>query len=238
MSSRNLVAFIFARGGSKGIVGKNVKYFCGVPLIERAVRQAKGVAGVERVIVSTDSEEIAELALKSGAEIPVLRPDHLSDDKSSEWDAWKHALEFMQERGELPKTMLSLPTTAPLRLCSDIETCIEVFEKTDSDIVVTITDCSHNPYFNMVEQAVDDSVCLFSSLPEGRVFRRQDSPRVYGLTTVAYVVDTRFVLDHDSWTEGLVKGVYIPPERAVDIDTNLDFEIAEFLFSKRGDCSS
>jgi len=122
------VAFIFARGGSKGLPGKNIKMFAGKPLIAWAIEHAHAAEGIRRVIVSTDSKEIATVATRYGAEVPFMRPSHLAKDDSPEWLSWRHALEFIRDdEGSFPSAMVSVPVTAPLRQPVDIERCLELF---------------------------------------------------------------------------------------------------------------
>ena len=145
-------AFIFARGGSKGLPGKNIRNFCGKPLIAWSIEQALAVESIKGVIVSTDSQEIAEVSRKFGAEVPFMRPNHLAQDESPEILSWKHALNFLLERdGVLPSVMLSLPATAPLRDASDIKNCLDLFNEGHSDVVITVSESYRNPFFNMVQ---------------------------------------------------------------------------------------
>ncbi len=229
----DIVAMIFARGGSKGLPGKNVKPFLGKPLIGWAIEHALAVSRVRRVIVSTDSHEIAEVALQYKAEVPFIRPAELALDESPEWSAWRHALEFIkQEEKRLPDAMLSVPTTAPLRLVADLEHCLDEFEKQDSDIIITVSESHRNPYFNMVTMNSDGTVKL--AVNNGRpVKRRQDAPNVFDIATVAYVARSSFVMEKIGLFSGRVRAVVVPKERAVDIDTIYDFEIAEFLMKQR-----
>lgn len=126
----NTVAFIFARGGSKGLPGKNIRPLGGKPLIAWSIDQALAVKRIARVIVSTDSREIADVARKYGAEVPFIRPEQLARDDSPEWLSWRHALNYLMDTdGALPEAMVSIPTTAPLRLPIDIENCLDVYEK-------------------------------------------------------------------------------------------------------------
>jgi CMP-N-acetylneuraminic acid synthetase len=140
-------AFIFARGGSKGLPGKNIRNICGKPLIAWSIEQALAVESINGVIVSTDSQEIAEVSREFGAEVPFLRPNHLAQDESPEILSWKHALNFLLERdGVLPSVMLSLPATAPLREASDIKNCLDLFNEGDSDVVITVSESYRNPF--------------------------------------------------------------------------------------------
>lgn len=229
----NAYGFIFARGGSKGLPGKNVRQLAGKPLIAWAIEHARSVKRLQRVLVSTDSEQIAEIAREFGGEVPFLRPAALAMDESPEWLAWRHALEFLRTaEGAVPDVMVSVPTTAPLRVPEDIERCLDAYEHGDADVVVTMTEAHRSPYFNMVTRYADGTIGLVS--PSGnKPWRRQDAPVVYDLTTVAYVMRSDFVLSRNSIFDGRVRGVLVPIERAIDIDTLLDFDIADYLLTKR-----
>lgn len=229
----NAVAFIFARGGSKGLPGKNIRPLAGKPLIAWSIEQALAVSRIEQVVVSTDSLEIAEVALQYGAKVPFIRPAELAQDDSPEILAWRHALNHLvKTTGKLPEVMVSVPTTAPLRLPVDIENCLNEYEKGASDVVITVTTSHRSPYFNMVKKNYDGTVELVNS-NSSEVTRRQDAPITYDITTVCYVAHPKFVLKNNSIFEGKVNSVMIPPERSIDIDTGYDFEIADFLMRQR-----
>ena len=189
---------------------------------------------IDRVIVSTDSEEIAEISRQYGAEVPFIRPAKLARDESAEWLAWRHGLEYLKETtGALPEVMVSVPATAPLRLAIDIDNCLDEYEKGPVDVVITVTDAHRSPYFNMVKTNSDGTYGLVNA-QSLVIERRQDTPVVYDMTTVCYVANSEFVMTHESIFEGRVKAVHIPIERAIDIDTLLDFQIAEALFLRKG----
>jgi CMP-N-acetylneuraminic acid synthetase len=229
----NTVAFIFARGGSKGLPGKNIRHLSGKPLIAWSIEHAMTIKRIRRVVVSTDSHEIAHIARSFGAEVPFIRPDHLSSDNSPEWLAWRHALSFIKdEEGEMPDAMVCIPVTSPLRLPSDIESCLDVFESGGADIVLTVTEAHRNPYFNMVKYIAHDTVNLVMPLSDS-INHRQEAPKVFDLATIAYVADPKFVMHNSGLFAGRTKAVHIPVERAIDIDTMLDFQIAEFLMNQR-----
>jgi CMP-N-acetylneuraminic acid synthetase len=224
-------AFIFARGGSKGLPCKNIRPLGGKPLIAWSIEHAIAVSRIERVIVSTDSEEIAAVARDYGAEVPFIRPAELAQDDSPEWLAWRHALNYLCETtGALPEIMVSVPNTAPLRLPVDIENGLDEYEKGDADMVITITDAHRSPFFNMVKTNTDGTVGQVNP-PQSAVARRQDAPVVYDMTTVCYVANSEFVMTHYATFEGRMKVVHVPIERAIDIDTLLDFKIAESLLN-------
>jgi CMP-N-acetylneuraminic acid synthetase len=228
----SIIAFIFARGGSKGLPDKNIKILNGKPLIAWSIEHAKSVKRVDRVIVSTDSEEIARIAREYGAEVPFMRPAALATDNSPEWLSWQHSLKYLKNTdGCLPDLMLSIPTTAPLRNVKDIDKVIDEYKKSDTDIVIVVTESHRNPFFNIVKEGVDGYVDLFGSGDEV-LSRRQDCPKAYDITTIAYAARPSFVLNKNSIFEGRVRQVIVPQERSIDIDTLLDFEIAEYMFKK------
>ena len=225
-------AFIFARGGSKGLPGKNMRNFCGKPLIAWSIEQALAVKSINSVIVSTDSQEIAEASREYGAEVPFIRPNYLAQDESPEILSWKHALGFLLERdGVLPSVMLSLPATAPLRDTSDIQSCLDKFNEGDSDVVITVSEANRNPYFNMVQLTENDYAQVVIS-DSTSISRRQDAMTVFDMTTVAYAARPNFILKSDSIFDGVVRAVRVPRERSIDIDSLFDFEIAEFLMNQ------
>jgi N,N'-diacetyl-8-epilegionaminate cytidylyltransferase len=227
MSSRKRLAFIFARGGSKGVPGKNIKNLGGIPLIAHTIKTAQESSLVEQIIVSTDDEHIANIAIKYGASVPFMRPQNLAEDTSIELDAWKHAVEELDAHFD---TFISLPPTSPLRSVDDIEKCIYEYENTDADLVLTVKEASRNPFFNMVKLDTNEYASLVNKARNGEVFaRRQDTPKIYDMTTVAYVCNPTFVLEMEHLFSGRTRCVLIPDYRAVDIDTELDFEFAEFL---------
>ncbi|TKB95370.1 MAG: acylneuraminate cytidylyltransferase family protein [Nitrospira sp.] len=228
-----VVALICARGGSKGLPGKNVLLLAGRPLISWAIDHAQAVKRIQRVIVSTDSEGIAKVARQAGAEVPFLRPAELARDDSPEWLVWRHALNFMKvDEGAYPDALLVVPATAPLRAVADLDRCLDEYEKGGADIVITVTDAHRSPYFNMVRGYDDGTVGLVLP-PTSAIVRRQDVPVVYDMTTVAYVAKPEFVMTRNSTFEGRVRSVHVPMERALDIDTALDFSIAEHLIRSR-----
>lgn len=220
-------AFIFARGGSKGLPGKNIKILGDHPLLAHSILIAKET-GVDEVYVSTEDEQIALVAKNYGAQV-IPRPAELATDTASEWLAWKHAIQYLRGKGIYFDIFLSLPTTAPLRNLDDVKRCLAFLDK-DTDIVVTVSPSARSPYFNMVTR----DVAGYSQVVIGdnNFKRRQDAPQVYDMTTVAYVTHPDFVMNNTSMFQGKVRSVVIPKERAIDIDDDFDFLVAEALFKK------
>lgn len=222
-----IYGFIFARGGSKGLPGKNIRPLDGLPLLGHAVRAGRDSGMLSRIIVSTDDPVIAEVARECGAEVPFLRPAELARDDSPEWLAWRHAVDQV---GDFD-VFVSLPATAPLRIGADVKACVETYLRGDCDMVITVRRAERHPSFNMVKLDTEGYASLV--LPLGDITRRQDAPPVYDMTTVAYVTSPGFIRGHSGAFQGRVRVVEIPAERAVDIDTGLDFAFAEFLVERR-----
>jgi N-acylneuraminate cytidylyltransferase len=227
-----IVGCIFARGGSKGVPRKNIRLLAGKPLIAYAIQAAQSSELIDRIVVSTDDEEIAKVAHEWGAEVPFLRPAELARDDSPEWLAWQHAIRWLQQEGGTGiNVFVSVPPTAPLRQPGDLDNCIRLFLQGDVELVYTVTAADHNPYFNMV--VLDSEGYARLVIPrEQATHRRQDAPTVYDSATVAYVANPGFVLEHRSMFEGRVKTVVVPRERAVDLDSEMDFRFAEFILSQ------
>ena len=229
----DVIAFIFARGGSKGLPGKNILDFCGKPLIAWSIEHAKSSSRINRVIVSTDCDEIAKIALLYGAEVPFIRPSELAQDDTPEWLAWQHALRFVREKtNKFPKMLVSIPTTSPLRSLEDIDACIDLFERKKPDAVITVSEARRNPYFNMVCQD-NCGRSVLACPPNENIYNRQDSPKIFDMTTVAYVVKPKFVMKKKSLFDGIVYQIEVPYERGFDIDNKLDFDFAELLMMRR-----
>ena len=226
-----IIACIFARGGSKGIPRKNLQEFGGKPLIAHSIACGLAVQGIERVVVSTDDPEIAEVARAHGAEVPFLRPAHLASDTASEYLAWKHAIDELTQRTGIFDIMLSLPATSPLRSVGDVQNCLsELATHPDADAVITVQKAQRNPFFNMVKRD-SGGFCYVVCAGDG-VVRRQDAPPIFDITTVAYAVRTSFIQRSNSLFEGRLRCVEVPKERAVDIDDSLDLEWARFLLKQ------
>ncbi|MCC7446579.1 MAG: acylneuraminate cytidylyltransferase family protein [Anaerolineae bacterium] len=227
----HVVGFIFARGGSKGVPRKNIRLLAGKPLIAYAIETAQASQWIERVIVSTDDPEIASVARQYHADVPFMRPAGLARDDSPEWLAWQHAIQQVQASGSPFDVFVSIPTTAPLRSVADVDACVQLLVESDADMVITVKAASRNPYFNMVTLDSAGYARLVIT-PGGEVARRQDAPAIYDMTTVAYAARPGFVLRAKSMFDGKLKAVQVPAERALDIDTELDLQFAEFVMQQ------
>ena len=221
-------AFVFARGGSKGLPRKNILPIGGLPMIVHGIRLAQSLESVERVYVSSDCEEILKIAEDAGAEV-IIRPEELASDSAPEWLAWQHAIKTAQTRHGSFDHFLSLPPTAPLRSFEDVQKCLDALQE-HIDIVITMSPARRSPWFNMVKETSDGSIDLL--IKQDSVFRRQDSPTCFDMATVAYAAKADFILSSKRIWDGKVAGVEVPVERALDIDTPFDYAIAQFAMDK------
>lgn len=234
MSRGGCVAIIPARGGSTGLPRKNLRLLAGKPLIAYAIEAALSSKFIGRVVVSTENQEIAQVASQYGAEVPFLRPVELARDNSPEWLVWQHAIRTLEtaDHSRRIELFVCIPPTSPLRSVGDVDACIQSLRDGDADIVITVKPAERSPYFNMV--VLDQAGYARLLIPsDGAIYRRQEAPPVFDMTTVAYAARPEFVLKARSMFEGRVKAVVVPPERAVDIDTEMDLRFAEFILNYR-----
>ncbi len=222
-----VVATICARGGSKGVPGKNTRLLCGKPLLVYTIEVARRCELVDRIVVSTDAPEIAEIAKANGAEVPFLRPEELARDASPKLPVIKHAIQYLEsQEGYYADVVVDLDPTSPLRTEEDIEACIRMVSDGGADNVFSVTKARRNPYFNMVE-IVDGRVKLVKPLPRP-VVRRQDAPQVYDVNGSIYAWKKETLMNNDSlFLERTM--IYEMPEWAIDIDSETDFRFVEFI---------
>lgn len=223
------IATVCARGGSKGLPGKNIRPFAGQPLIAHTIRQALACPGIAGVYVSTDDPAIADAARAAGAEVPFLRPAELATDAAPKLPALEHLVRHVEAQGPVGR-VVDLQPTSPLRTRRDIEAALQT---AGADLVVSVCAARDNPYFNLVEAQPDGSVRL--SKGDG-ADRRQDLPAVYALNGSIYVWQRAALAHaavHGLWSVRVAPYV-MPRSRSVDIDDLEDFELAEWLHARGG----
>jgi CMP-N-acetylneuraminic acid synthetase len=226
-------AFTFARGGSKGLPGKNIRLLAGKPLLHYAVEAGLGTPGIDRVFVSTDDAGIAEVARRGGAEV-IERPADLATDTAPEWRSWRHAIDWVEKRYGAFGTFVSLPATTPLREPGDVAGVLRALADTpEAEVAVAVARAADNPYFNMVVRAENGLVRRMIE-PDPPLARRQDAPQAWVVAGSVYATTPGFIRTHDAYFEGRVASFEVPRERAVDIDDLVDFRLAEALLQQRG----
>ena len=222
------IATICARGGSKGLPGKNIRPLRGRPLIAHSIAFALQQPGIDAVCVSTDDERIAEAARAAGAEVPYLRPPELARDDSPKLPVIEHLLDFLErEQGRRYERIVDLQPTSPLRIPQDLDACLRRAAKPDEPgLVLTAYDSGFNPYFNLVELQGDGSVLVCKG---GGLATRQAAPPVWTLNGSIYVwrrAALAHAARHGMWSVRVAAHI-MPPSRSVDIDTAEDFAAAE-----------
>jgi CMP-N-acetylneuraminic acid synthetase len=223
-------AFVFARGGSKGLPRKNVRILGEKPLMAWSIDTAHSIKEIERIFVSTEDPEISDIGRQYGAEI-VERPDYLASDNSPEWLSWQHAVNVAIKRYGTFDVFISLPATSPFRKKNDVVSALQSLDE-NFDIVLTMKESERNPWFNMVKYNNNKALSTVME-NDGTIVRRQDAPKTYDLTTVAYVSKPKFILSNSSMWDGRATGVIVSKRSAVDIDDIEDFYFAEFLLTNK-----
>lgn len=213
-----VLALITARGGSKGLPGKNIRAAGGKPLVAWTVDAARGSRYCDRVVISTDDQAIASAALAHGCEVPFLRPPHLATDTASSLDVVMHALQ------ELPgyDLLLLLQPTSPLRSSSDIDAACELLVAHRAPACVSVTPAHESPYW-MYSVGPDQALKPVVELPAG-ITRRQDLPAAYSLNGAIYLARTEWLQQSRSFLTPQTVALVMPAQRSLDIDTLEDFE--------------
>jgi CMP-N-acetylneuraminic acid synthetase len=226
-----VVCVIPARGGSKGLPGKNIKILCGKPLIAHTIEQAKQSKYIDRVIVSTEDEEIAKTSLEYGAEVPFMRPMALAGDSSSTVDVLLHAIHWLENTDSYPFDILVLlHVTTPLRSVDDIDRSIALVVEEKADNVISVAEAHRNPYFNMVEINSDGYAALAK---QGNFTTRQAAPMIYDMNSSIYVWWKELLKEKKKIFLDKTRIHVMPKERSIDIDDHIDFKIAEMMMAER-----
>lgn len=224
---------ICARGASKGVKNKNVQELLGKPLIAYSILQAKASGLFAAIAVSSDSALILEIAKTYGADILVERPAEMATDEAPKMPAIRHCVQTAEQvSGDTFDIIVDLDATSPLRKVDDILAAVRLLEDRNVSNVITGAPARRSPYFNLVELEENGVARLSKPLPNS-IVRRQDAPMCFDMNASIYVYrrDALFadlsVFKHDTLLYEM------PPERSVDIDSELDFQIVEFLMAKR-----
>ena len=213
--------------------GKNIRLLHGKPLIAYTIAAAQASKKINDLIISTDDVQIAAVAKALGANVPFMRLADLATDTASKWPVFIHALETYEKlTGKTVDYLVDLDVTVPLKTSADIDGAIAMAVADPKiDVVITGYEPERNPYFNMMEIGEDGFARIVKQAAKP-IVRRQDAPLVYSLTPAAYVVKRSALYDFEHWSKARCKIHPIPRERAVDIDTELDFKIVEFLMNQ------
>ena len=213
---------------------KNLRPLLGKPLMAYTIEQALQSGLFKHVVVSTDSQKIAEAARSFGAEVWFIRPPEMATDSASKLPAIRHALlESEHYFGHKFDVLVDLDVTSPLRLIEDITGAYERFVREDADILITASPSRKNPYFNMVEN-VNGLIQIVKQFNK-QIERRQDAPQVFDMNASIYIWKRKALLEYDTLFTDKTALFVMPEERSVDIDTELDWNIVEYIIGKSAD---
>jgi len=227
------VCTICARGGSKGVKNKNIRELAGKPLIVHTLEQARSSGLFELIAVSSDSKEILDIARKHGADLMVDRPPEMATDSAAKLPAILHcAKEAEKFKGARFEVVVDLDATSPLRLAEDIRGAVELLETRRASNVITAAPARRSPYFNLVELGENGVVRLSKPLMTP-VTRRQDSPQCFDMNASIYVWQRDALFTHPTVFGSDTLLFVMPEERSIDIDSEWEFEMVEFLVKKR-----
>lgn len=230
--NKTFLAIIPARSGSKRLPNKNIKELCGKPLIAWSIEAGLQSKYIDNVVVSTDSQEYANIAQKYGAEVPCIRPQNLSQDSSTTFDSIKHMIDFYSD--ELKKRfdyIVLLQPTSPLRTSQHIDEAIEILIKKQANSIVSICQCDHSPLWSNTLPS-DDNMENFLNLQILNL-RSQDLPTYYRLNGAIYIAKTPSLLEYKSFFTDKCFAYKMSQDSSIDIDTQLNFDFCEFYLQKR-----
>lgn len=224
-----MIAIIPARGGSKGLPGKNIRQMNGKPLIAYAIEEALKAKHIDRVIISTDDEEIARIAVEYGAELPFMRPAELASDTAMAVDNYIYTIGRLEkESGKPIDAFVVLQPTSPLRIAEDIDGAVELFEDKNADSVISYCQEAHPVTWHKFLDEEGHFVDIFDS----NIKNRQDNRVSYYPNGAVYVFRTSIIRERRYYTSNSYAYI-MPRKRSIDIDFIEDFEYAEFLLSRR-----
>lgn len=230
--SKETIGIILARGGSKGIPRKNIKMLNGKPLIYYVIKTGLKSKYINRLIVSTDDKEIAEVAKRYGAEVPFIRPAYLATDEATGIDAIIHCIDWLKKEEDfIPEDIIHLQVTSPFITADDINRAYEKFYKSKASSLIGVTRVDKNPYWM---KKINEDGYLEAFVKDNKVYaRRQELPPVYVLNGAIYIAKTEALTKNRSFETEKTLPYIMPEERSVDIDNNLDWKFAEFLMEEK-----
>lgn len=224
------IAIIPARSGSKGLKDKNIKLLNGKPLIVYTIEAAINSEVFDNIIVSTDSEKYAEISKNSGANVPFLRPDYLSDDKATSTDVIIHALESLKNIGQEYDNFMLLQPTSPLRTYEDIINSVKIMIEKKANAVISVCESEHSPLY---VNTLDKTLSMEGFLPKGISTRRQDLPKHYRINGAIYLCKIDYFLKYRDFYKDGSYAYIMENINSIDIDNQLDFIIAEAIINNR-----
>ncbi|MCH8902743.1 MAG: acylneuraminate cytidylyltransferase family protein [Bacteroidetes bacterium] len=219
-----------ARGGSKGIPGKNIKELSGKPLIHYAIDVARELTDDENICISTDDTNIKEVAEDYGLTVPFIRPPELATDEAGSDGLILHALEYYENIGRAIDKIILLQPTSPFRNSKHVKEALEIYNN-EIDMVCSVVETSSNPYYSLHEE--NDNGYLALSKTAGKVGRRQDVPTVFEVNGAIYIINVLSLKEFGSLRSFEKTKKYVMDRvHSVDIDDELDWQFCEFILER------
>ena len=225
-----VLALIPARGGSRRLPGKNLLKLCGEPITVWSIKAAQQSKYVDRIVVLTDSDEIAEVARAAGADVPFMRPNYLASDTASSLDVVKHALNELNQKGQCYEFIVLLQPTSPLRTSKHIDESFELLQSKDADAIVGVTELDHP--IELTNRLPDD-LSMKGFFTTDSHLRSQDCPKRYRVNGAIYLVRVESLIKENTiFLSDRIYAYKMDREVSVDIDTPYDFRLADALFDR------
>lgn len=227
INDKKVLAIIPARGGSKGVPRKNIRYLAGKPLIAWTIEAAKKSKYIDRLILTSEDQEIIDMARKYECEAPFIRPQELALDETPGIEPILHALDNILEFDYV----VLLQPTSPLRIAEDIDTCIDMLIETKSPACVSVTEVDASPYWMY---SIDENRLMHQLIKQEQCsVRRQDLPKAFSLNGAVYVADVKWLLKSKTFLTEETSAYIMPKNRSHDIDTEEDFVWCEWVFNNK-----
>lgn len=225
---KKILALIPARGGSKQIINKNIKLLCGKPLISYTIEAAITSDYIDDVVISTDSDLIAEISLKYGGQVPFIRPKELAEDESKTIDVAIHAINALIKMGKKYDYLILLQPTSPLRTKDDIDSAIKIIIDGDISSLVSVREVKENP---VLMRTIENNK-LKNIMDFNGSLRRQDLPKYYIFNGAIYINNIDMILKQKKFVDEKTYPYVMDYERSIDIDEILDFKIVELIMGE------
>ncbi len=228
--NKSILAIIPARSGSKGLANKNIRLLFGKPLIVWTIEQAFASNHIDKIIISTDDEEIAEVSRKTGADVPFIRPKELATDETSSMDVVLHAIDWIEKFDKAYDLIILLQPTSPNRISEDIDNSIELIFHKNASSIVSVCKVDHHPHWS---NTLPPDGCMVNFVRTEIAYQnRQELSNFYRLNGAIYLAYCDYLKTQKSFFGDETYAYIMPGERSIDIDCQIDFEFAEFLLQR------
>jgi len=223
IKGKNILAIITARASSKGVVGKNIRTVMGKPLIAWTIEAANASNYIDKLVISTDGEEIMEVARTYGCDVPFKRPDELSNDTATSVDVVIHTIQMLEQDFDY---ILLLQPTSPLRTAIDIDNAIVQFVSSGVSSLISVTKAKESPY---AIHTIKNNTLKPLINTEKKPHRRQDGPDYYVVNGAIYLIETDVLMSEKSFLQSDTQVFIMPRSRSIDLDTEQDFQYLEYI---------